>query len=173
MKITDVNDFILYNNNDDLSYGRCSMSFGDLTVTTLNIDILYWIYENSCIFKIYSCTGQIQIQSNDELVKYEVLEVPIDGIIQPFICGNDIPETARCSSDNFTSEVISESFDDISENETLDIKPSKRIIGGTINKTNKFPWVVEMIFTNENRESFVCGAAIYSSTVLITGISYT
>ena len=144
------------------------MSFGDLTVMTL-----YWLYENSGIFKIHSCTGQIQIQSNDELVKYEVIEVPNDGIIQPFICGNDIPETARCSSDNFTSEVISESFDDISENETVDIKPSKRIIGGTISKTNKFPWVVEMIFTNENRESFVCGAAIYSSTVLITGNSYT
>ena len=95
-------------------------------------------------------------------MKYEVLELPNDRVIQPFICGNDIPETARCSSDNFTSE-----------NETIDIIPSKRIIGGTINKTNKFPWVVEMIFTNEYRESFVCGAAIYSSTVLITGSSYT
>ena len=106
-------------------------------------------------------------------MKYEVLEVPNEGVIQPFICGNEIPETARCYSDNFTSEAISESSDVISENEIVDIEPSKRIIGGRINKTNKFPWVVEMIFTNENRESFVCGAAIYSSTVLITGNSYT
>ena len=114
-------------------------------------------------------------------MKFEVLEVPNDGVIQPFICGNDIPETARCSIDNFISEpampsdsdIISGRFNNILQNETVNIKPSKRIIGGTINKTNKFPWVVEMIFTNENRESFVCGAAIYSSTVLITGNSYT
>ena len=150
------------------------------------------IESRKILFKIHSCTGKIQIQSNDEFVIYEVLEIPNDGVIQPFICGNDIPETARCSMDNFTSEpqfpsdsvisepampsdsdIISKSFDYLPENETLDIKPSKRIIGGTIKKTNKFPWVVEMVFTNENRESFVCGAAIYSSTVLITGNSYT
>ena len=132
-----------------------------------------------------------------------------DGVIQPFICGNDIPETARCSSDITTSDLLSsttssssttstsvpsESFDDtrepempsflgleksskfnlsISENEIVVIKSSQRIVGGTINKTNKFPWVVEIIFTDENMESYVCGAAIYSSTVLLTGKSYT
>ena len=69
--------------------------------------------------------------------------------------------------------MISETTNGTSENEVIEIQPSKRIIGGTINKTNKFPWVVEVIYTNDNRESFVCGAAIYSSTALITGKSLT
>ena len=127
------------------------------------------------IFQIYSCTGKIRIESNDELVKYEITEVSKEGVVQPFICGNEIPQTARCSNgQNMTSELVnimSEMNDSSMSNGVIDINPSKRIIGGTINKTNKFPWVVQFIYTNQNRESFVCGAAIYSSTALITGKS--